>query len=403
MYTLYSLAPPLIMATQKNDIVCRACGGKDHQRTTSKKCRFYRPSVVPTSLNDATSRTTCVSCGQEGHLRNSHKDCPDNTRNSVSEKISASLSKQAQSVREHQRQKSRVVQEQEQDEELATIYGLYGLPHKEPSQFRTTMTTATTSIDIDLDLSPSLDTDGDPAHLNPPTSDPCNVSMEELPQVDLPLAAARDHETVEYKSLGRMDRTCPHCQAQLWLEERLVASSSLNPKFSICYGQGAVRLTPLSVPPDGLRELFKGRTSNSKRFLANTRSFNSAFAFVSLGCKVDNKFPGYRGPPTFRIHGELYHRIGSLIPPSNQDPVFSQIYFYDSSYDSQVARRLQFIRQRGQRYQTNMNDRNRDRDRDIIIKLQEIMSTVNPYAKQFKYQGDRFRPTWHREMLAGSC
>jgi len=78
--------------------------------------------------------------------------------------------------------------------------------------------TATTSIDIDLDLSPSLDTDGDPAHLNPPTSDPCNVSMEELPQVDLPLAAARDHETVEYKSLGRMDRTCPHCQAQLWLE-----------------------------------------------------------------------------------------------------------------------------------------------------------------------------------------
>ncbi|KAK3806975.1 MAG: hypothetical protein J3Q66DRAFT_418623 [Benniella sp.] len=119
--------------------------------------------------------------------------------------------------------------------------------------------TATTSIDIDLDLSPSLDTDGDPAHLNPPTSDPCNVSMEELPQVDLPLAAARDHETVEYKSLGRMDRICPHCQAQLWLEERLVASSSLNPKFSICCGQGAVRLTPLSVPPDGLRELFEGR------------------------------------------------------------------------------------------------------------------------------------------------
>jgi len=172
----------------------------------------------------------------------------------------------------------------------------------------------------------------------------------------------------------------------------LVASSSLNPKFSICCGQGAVRLTPLSVPPDGLRELFEGHTSNSKRFLANTRSFNSAFAFVSLGCKVDNKFPGYRGPPTFRIHGELYHRIGSLIPPSNQDPMFSQIYFYDSSYDSQVARRLQFIRQRGQRYQTNMNDRDRDRDCDIIIKLQEIMSTVNPYAKQFKHQGDRFRP-----------
>ena len=70
----YSLAPPLIMATKENDIVCRACGGKDHQRTISKKCRFYKPS-------DATSRTTCASCGQEGHMRNSHKDCPNNSRN----------------------------------------------------------------------------------------------------------------------------------------------------------------------------------------------------------------------------------------------------------------------------------------------------------------------------------
>lgn len=50
---------------------------------------------------------------------------------------------------------------------------------------------------------------------------------------------------------------------------------------------------------------------------------------TSLGVKVDRSVnEGGRGPPTFRIHGELRHRLSSLTPGNGDSPVYAQLYVY---------------------------------------------------------------------------
>ncbi|GKD69156.1 hypothetical protein Tco_1323246, partial [Tanacetum coccineum] len=42
--------------------------------------------------------------------------------------------------------------------------------------------------------------------------------------------------------------------------------------------------------------------------------YNSMFAFTSMGGKVDDTVNYGRGPFCYRIHGENYHKVGSLLP-----------------------------------------------------------------------------------------
>ena len=62
-------------------------------------------------------------------------------------------------------------------------------------------------------------------------------------------------------------------------------------------------------------------------------------AFTSLGVKVDTSIVG-RGPPVFRIHGELRHLSGSLLPEEGQAPCYSQLYIYnpDVAYQHRISR-----------------------------------------------------------------
>jgi hypothetical protein len=64
---------------------------------------------------------------------------------------------------------------------------------------------------------------------------------------------------------------------------------------------------PLVATPS-LSQMYK-LTIESNQYLENARAYNNAFAFTSLGVKVDDSINRGRGPPTFRIQGELCHRI----------------------------------------------------------------------------------------------
>ena len=37
------------------------------------------------------------------------------------------------------------------------------------------------------------------------------------------------------------------------------------------------------------------------------------------------------GPYVFKLHGELSHSIGSLLPAEGEPPVYAQLYIYDSA------------------------------------------------------------------------
>ena len=54
-----------------------------------------------------------------------------------------------------------------------------------------------------------------------------------------------------------------------------------------------------------------------------------------FGCSEVN-LPGWN--PSFCVQGQVFHRIGSLMPPSNQPPQFLQIYFLDSRCEETRAR-----------------------------------------------------------------
>jgi hypothetical protein len=119
-------------------------------------------------------------------------------------------------------------------------------------------------------------------------------------------------------SLGPMGIVCSQCDALHWKFEKLSASSVRNPKFGTCCLQGQIQLPPLRAPPRYLNDMLCGVALQSKTFRQNIRQYNAAFAFTSLGVKIDHAITNAPGPYSFRIYGELHHHSGALLPEENQ-------------------------------------------------------------------------------------
>ena len=65
------------------------------------------------------------------------------------------------------------------------------------------------------------------------------------------------------------------------------------------------------------------------------------FSFTSMGGKIDKTINDTRGPYTFRLYGENYHRLGSLLPNEGQSPKWAQLYIYDT--ENEIRNRLSAI------------------------------------------------------------
>ena len=101
--------------------------------------------------------------------------------------------------------------------------------------------------------------------------------------------------------LGRMDNLCNHCGAFIWKSENK----------SLCCANGQVTLPPLPPPPLFLQQLFSGTDAKCRTFRDNIRAYNSSLAFASLGVNVEFLPPGVY---CFKIHGEVHHSVGPLLP-----------------------------------------------------------------------------------------
>ncbi len=77
------------------------------------------------------------------------------------------------------------------------------------------------------------------------------------------------------------------------------------------------------------------KESSAVKFRDQICMYNSVLAFTSLGAKVDELVTGGPGPYSFRIQGELYHKIGSLCPVEGQWPQFAQLYIHDTKHEHQ--------------------------------------------------------------------
>ncbi|EYC34886.1 hypothetical protein Y032_1304g3815, partial [Ancylostoma ceylanicum] len=88
---------------------------------------------------------------------------------------------------------------------------------------------------------------------------------------------------------------------------------------------------------------------------------------ASMGAQVD--VPRGRGPYCYRIHGQIYHRIGTLHPNEGERRQYGQIYILDTEMAAQ---------------QRLGNVGNANCDRELMIFLSEWFARNNIYARSFK-------------------
>jgi hypothetical protein len=113
-------------------------------------------------------------------------------------------------------------------------------------------------------------------------------------------------------TLGEMTTVCGKCNALHFLEERATSSLCANSQFTLCCAQGKVTLPPLAPPSKPLRRLLTGNETDAKDFRQRICSYNNALAFTFVGANLDTSV-AQLGNYTYRLHGELYHRMGSLL------------------------------------------------------------------------------------------
>ncbi|XP_044595860.1 uncharacterized protein LOC123272904 [Cotesia glomerata] len=117
-----------------------------------------------------------------------------------------------------------------------------------------------------------------------------------------------------------MDKECPHCHALKFKNE----------PAGMCCASGKVQLPEIETPPESLNGLLIGTDPDSNVFLKSIRRFNSCFQMTSFGATEivrNTNANGQQFNSTFKIRGQVYHKMGSLLPMPNEPHKFLQIYF----------------------------------------------------------------------------
>ncbi len=165
-----------------------------------------------------------------------------------------------------------------------------------------------------------------------------------------------DYSSDKAVTIGSMSNLCTHCGAKKWPNE--------TPGMCCCAGKVHLKLHP--APPEPLRMLLTGTTPESKHFLKNIRSYNAAFQMTSFGANVIHE-GGFM--PTFKVQGQVCHRIGSLNPLPDEEAKFLQLYFV-GDLNKQAQQRC------GNQHGLRM---------DLTLRLQEMIHSTNNYVRSFKY------------------
>lgn len=168
----------------------------------------------------------------------------------------------------------------------------------------------------------------------------------------------------------------------MWSEERLKKPTKNNvAHFVLCCIEGKVHLPPFRQTPvflDGLLDYRGGK--RSRTFRDNIRVYNAMFQFTSIGGKIDEDVNRRPGPYVFRICGQNYHRIGSLLPVDGQQPCFAQFYIHDT--ENEVSNRMRpFSSSRGQS----------EIDSSVVSGLIAMLDDTNVVVQAFRMARDRFQ------------
>ena len=143
------------------------------------------------------------------------------------------------------------------------------------------------------------------------------------------------------------------------------------PEYMDCCKNSAICIDYLDPIPPLLRRLYEGDDRRAVEFRRYIRSYNKAFAFTSTGGEghvISSLYDG-RGPPLYKIQGEIFHQLGPVLASDRQRPIYSQLYYI---YDHEEA--LQY-----------RMGRNRTRDSTLMRKLQDLLEHTHPFAEVYRH------------------
>ena len=105
----------------------------------------------------------------------------------------------------------------------------------------------------------------------------------------------------------------------------LVAEAVSKDRYGECCLHGKVVLPFVQRLPRLLHRLYNENDFQAKEFRSHVRRYNKAFAFASSGGSfhLDGSILDGRGPPCHKIQGELYHRLGPILPSEDGTPSYS--------------------------------------------------------------------------------
>jgi len=108
-----------------------------------------------------------------------------------------------------------------------------------------------------------------------------------------------------------------------------------------------------------------------------------------MGANIDRSMNDGRGPPVFKISGQIHHRIGSLLPDHGELPKFIQLYIYDTA--NEVRNRIRAL---------HPDERPSDPlEPPVVDQLLDMLDTHNPLAKQFRLAKDRLAENGNKEFI----
>lgn len=200
--------------------------------------------------------------------------------------------------------------------------------------------------------------------------------------------AASYHDRSYY---GRPSYQCIHCSALFWHGERIRSSvGTRSVIYNSCCKGGKVRIPAYRPRPEPLLSLarFDGDVV-SKTFMQNIRQYNCLFAFTSMGTHIDRSLNDGRGPPVFKVCGQIHHRIGSLLPMTDQPPKFLQLYVYDTSHE--VNNRIRSL--------SSDDAPDSPIQPQIVNELLQMLDTHNPFAKKFRIAKERLTEHADEEFI----
>lgn len=163
------------------------------------------------------------------------------------------------------------------------------------------------------------------------------------------------YENLQQINIGKMNIICNYCNALRFPGE----------SKNMCCSSGRVCLPQSKSLPEPLQSLLNNTHEKSKTFLPFLRKYNACFNMTSFRTSGNAVKPEIF---TFKVQGQIYHQVGSLIAENENDAEFLQIYFMGNE-EEEVRKRKEIVP---------------DTDIQLLRELQNMLHNHNEYIKIFK-------------------